>query len=343
MLRRENDDYGVTKRGLDSDFIIRTERDKQGLSRRLVLGLGLGGLAAACAGGGDAFRVGYQRNGVLFVAQQRGGADEALAPVGVDRVVWSEFAAGPPLLEALAAKAIDFGSTGDAPPIFAQASGADLVYVAAVPLSGRAGALLVRADSPVRSIADLRGRRLAYTRGSSAHVSADALLATAGLSLRDVTSVNLGPADGAPALQRGDVDAWFTWDPFYATTERGGAVRALATGEQGRPGYQFHLADRTIAESRPEVIRAFLNHLRAEGRWAEANDGAVADMMARATGVDRAVQQVVAERQDYAIQPMTPQIVADQQQLADRLAAEGLASRRVNIADAVWQAGWTPA
>ena len=312
-------------------------------TRRGALALALGGAAAACGGGGEQLRIGYQKNGVLFIAQQRGGTDEALGAAGVGRVVWSEFAAGPPLLEALAAKAIDFGSTGDAPPIFAQASGADLVYVAAVPLSGRAGALLVRADSPIRTIADLRGRRLAYTRGSSAHVSADSLLSTAGLSLDDVTSVNLGPADGAPALQRGDVDAWFTWDPFYATTQRAGDVRAVATGEQGRRSYQFYLADRSTAEGKPEMIRALLNHLRSEGRWAEANDAAVADMMARATGVDRAIQQVVAERQDYAIGPITPQIIADQQQLADRLASEGLATRRMAMNDAVWRASWTPA
>ena len=315
------------------------------LPRRGVLALGLGGAAAACAGGGSGppLRLGYQKNGVLFIAKQRGGTEGALQAAGVGRLVWSEFAAGPPLLEALAAKAIDFGSTGDAPPIFAQASGADLVYVAAVPLSGRAGALLVRRDSPFTAVADLKGRRLAYTRGSSAHVSADSLLATAGLSLKDVTSVNLVPADGAPALQRGDVDAWFTWDPFFASAERAGTARALATGVQGQRTYQFYLADRTVAETRPDQIRALLNHLRAEGAWAQAHPDEVAGIMAQATGVDVAVQRVVAERQDYAIQPITPAILADQQRLADRLAADGLASRRVTVADAAWKAGWTPA
>lgn len=312
-----------------------------GWSRRGALALGLGGFAAACAGsGGEPFRIGFQKNGVLFVARERGGTDAALKGAGEVRTVWSEFASGPPLLEALAAKAIDFGSTGDAPPIFAQASGADLVYVAAVPLSGRAGAMLVRADSPVRTLTDLRGRKLAYTRGSSAHVSADSLLATAGLSLADVQSVNLGVADGGPALQRGDVDAWFTWDPFYATAQQTGALRVLSSGEQGRRSYQFYLANRAFAEGQPAVMTAMLKHLLAEGVWAENNDTEVAAMMSRATGVPEPIQRVVAERQDYAIGPMTSQIVADQQALADRLAAEGIASKRVTVADAVWR-GWT--
>jgi sulfonate transport system substrate-binding protein len=311
------------------------------VSRRGAIALALGGLAVACGGGGEPFRIGYQKNGVLFVARERGGVDAALKPAGDARAVWSEFASGPPLLEALAAKAIDFGATGDAPPIFAQAAGADLVYVATVPLSGRAGAVLVRADSPVRSLVDLKGRKLAYTRGSSAHVAADSLLATVGLSLTDVQSVNLGVADGGPALQRGDVDAWFTWDPFYATAMQTGGLRVLSSGEAGRRSYQFYLADRSFAEGRPQVLSAMLDHLRAEGRWADAHDAEVAGMMSRATGVPEEIQRVVAARQDYAIAPMTAEVAAAQQSLADRLAAEGIAAKRVTVADAVWT-GWTP-
>jgi aliphatic sulfonates family ABC transporter substrate-binding protein len=314
------------------------------MHRRGVLTLGLGLAAAACGGtsGGTPFRIGYQKNGVLFVARERGGADAALEAAGAGDVRWSEFASGPPLLEALAAKAIDFGSTGDSPPIFAQAAGAELVYAAAVPLSGRAAAILVKGDSPLRSVADLRGKRVAFAQGSSAQVLLTSALQGAGLSLADIRPLNLGPADGGAALSRGDADAWVIWDPFYALSELGQKTRPLVSGEVGPRSYQFYLASRTFAEGQPAVLSAMLNHLRAEGAWARANPAEVAAIMSRATGVDAAVQLRVAERQDYAIGPITPTIVADQQALADRLAREGAASKRVDIAAAVWR-GWTPA
>lgn len=295
----------------------------------------------ACFGGGEAVRIGYQRNGVLFVARARGGTEAALRRAGVRRLDWSVFNAGPPLLEALSAGAVDFGATGDAPPILAQAAGAELVYVAAVPLSGRAGAVLVAKNSPLRSLVDLKGRRVAFTRGSSAQVTVESLLRTAGLSLRDVTPVNLSPADGAPALARGDVDAWYVWDPYLATAEAAGGVRALASGAQGRPAYQFLLAGRRFAEERPEAVRALLDHLRAEGRWAVAHPAEVGALMANETGAAPAVMTRVAERQDYAVQPMTGAIVAAQQELADILAADGVAPGKVRVADVVWRAGWT--
>jgi aliphatic sulfonates family ABC transporter substrate-binding protein len=313
------------------------------LSRRILLAGGLGLTAAACAGdkAGVPFRIGYQKNGVLFVARERGGADAALKAAGAGRVSWSEFASGPPLLEALAASAIDFGSTGDSPPIFAQAAGADLVYAAAVPLSGAAAAILVKGDSPLRTAADLRGKRVAFAQGSSAQNLLTSALAAEGMTLADIRPLNLGPADGGAALSRGDADAWVIWDPYYALSELGQKTRALVSGEVGPRSYQFYLASRAFAEGQPAVLSAMLNHLRAEGAWAKAHPAEVAAIMSKATGVETAVQQRVAMRQDYAIGPVTPAIVTDQQALADRLVAEGLAPKRVDIAAAVWR-GWTP-
>jgi sulfonate transport system substrate-binding protein len=188
---------------------------------------------------------------VLFIAKERGGADAALKAAGAGRVTWSEFASGPPLLEALAAKAIDFGSTGDSPPVFAQAAGADLVYVAAVPLSGRAAAILVRGDSPIRSVADLRGKRVAFAQGSSAQILLTSALAAESMTINDIRPLNLGPADGGSALSRGDADAWVIWDPYYALSELGQKTRPLATGEVGPRSYQFYLANRVSPTASP--------------------------------------------------------------------------------------------
>lgn len=314
------------------------------LNRRGLLALGAGAFAAACGGGGDGgvpFRIGYQKNGVLFIAKERGGADAALKAAGAGRVSWAEFASGPPLLEALAAKAIDFGSTGDSPPVFAQSAGADLVYVAAVPLSGRAAAILVNGASPLRTVAQLRGKRVAFSQGSSAQILLASALAAQGMTLADIQPLNLGPADAGIALGRGDADAWVVWDPYYAQSELAQKTRAIATGDIGPRSYQFYLASRSFAEAQPAVLSAMLNHLRAEGAWAQAHAADVAGIMSRATGVDAAIQQRVAERQDYAIAPLTDTVIRDQQALADRLAREG-AAKRVDVASAVWR-GWIPA
>lgn len=320
--------------------------DHRGLSRRHALALG-GGLALAVAGGltacaakGVPFRIGFQKNGVLLVAKERGLTDAALKPsldkAGGGSVTWSEFASGPPLLEALAVGSVDFGATGDTPPVVAQAAGADLVYVAAVPLSGAAAAVLIPKSSSLTSVSQLKGKKVAFTKGSSAQAMAEAILAREGLGLSDIEAVNLSPADGGAALAGGDIDAWIIWDPYYALAEQAGTAKVLASGQGAVRSYQFFLARRQFATYHPEIVQALIDHLAATGLWAKSHPDEVAALMVKATGVDLAVQRRVAERQDYDVTAITPQIITDQQALADRLAKSGLAPKTVNIASAVW-------
>ena len=153
-------------------------------------------------------RIGYQKNGALVILRQQ----RRLDPLGLVPE-WVEFTSGPPMLEALNAGAVDFGATGDMPPIFAQAAGAELLYVGAQPLAGQNAAILVRADGPVRTLADLKGRKFAFTKGSSAHYVALRALERAGLTTADIQHVNLQPADAGAAFRTGAVDAWSIWDP----------------------------------------------------------------------------------------------------------------------------------
>ncbi len=312
-------------------------------SRRSFLGAGLSlsGLslasgAAGCGPGGTGVRIGYQKNGVLLVAKLRGETEAALKAAGAARVAWSEFSSGPPLLEALNAGALDFGATGDTPPILAQAAGSTLVYAAAVPLTGAAAAVLTPKDSGLRSVADLRGAKLAFAKGSSAEGMAAALLAGVGLTLGDVKAVNLSPADGIAAMTAKAVDAWIIWDPFYALAEQSGQVRVLASARGAVRTYQFFLARRAFAETSPQVLRALIAHLGATGAWAKAHPGETAALMSRETGVELAVQRRVAERQDYAVGPLKPEIIADQQALADSLFERKIAPARVDVRAAVW-------
>jgi sulfonate transport system substrate-binding protein len=162
--------------------------------------------AAFAQPGARTFRIGWQKGGVLALAKASGSIEAKLAPRGIT-VEWSEFTSGPPLLEALGANALDFGSTGDVPPLFSQAAGGDLVYVAASKGSLDGSAILVKQDSPIQSLADLKGKKLAFKRGSSAHNFVVKALRTAGLTPEDVTALDLGPSDAAPAFATGQVDA----------------------------------------------------------------------------------------------------------------------------------------
>ncbi|MBB3996988.1 sulfonate ABC transporter substrate-binding protein [Aureimonas pseudogalii] len=282
------------------------------------------------------FNVGFQKNGVLVVARKQQLIEKALADEGI-KVNWIEFQAGPPLLEALNVGSIDFGTTGDSPPIFAQAAGADLLYVAALPAKGNNSAILVPKDSEIRTLADLKGHKLAFTKGSSAHNVAIAALEKAGLTYGDIEPVYLSPADGGAAFSSGSVDAWSIWDPFYAAAELNYGARVLASGPEilGQTN-SFFLANGTFTKAHPEIVAQAIDALGEAGEWANANKGKVAEALSQATGVPVETQTLTAERGEFTVTPVTPEIVATQQQVADRFAKLNLIPEPIKVSDIVW-------
>jgi sulfonate transport system substrate-binding protein len=236
---------------------------------------------------------------------------------------------------------LDLGSTGDAPPIFAQAGGAPLMYVAAVPLSGAAGGVLVPATSTAQSIADLRGKRFCFTRASSAHNSAAVILEQAGLTFDDVEQVNLAPADAAAAFAQGGLDAWVIWDPYFTSAINNQGARAL--GDSGLPpSSAYILAHRDFVEQSPELLHRTLDGLAAEGQWASANRAEVAALMAQETGLPLDLLNDTVQRDDFTVVPITPERIAAQQTTADRFLRLGLIPSAVAVAEAAYT-GWTPA
>lgn len=311
------------------------------LSRRqLFPGAAL--LVAGCArpSGAGPVRIGYQRSGVLLLARSRGTVEAALAPVAPG-VEWVEFAAGPPLMEAMAAGAIDFGAVGDAPPIFAQAAGAPIVYVATQPVTGAASALLLPRGSTVRRVADLKGRKVAFTKASSAHIFVHQALKQAGLSLADVQPVLLSPGDAAGAFGSGELDAWATWDPYYALAVRDQQARVLLTGEGLPRTSNFYIASKTFAEGRPAVLEALLDALRAEAAWGEAHEGEVAAVVNKATGLPIDIVTASLRHGPIAVEPLTDAALAGQQGCADAFLAIGAIPHRVEVRSAAWRR-WTP-
>lgn len=285
------------------------------------------------------FRIGYQKSGVLVVARQQGTIEANLKALGVEAVKWVEFQYGPPLMEALGLGSVDFGAVGDTPPIFAQVAGAKVVYAAATPASQ--SAILVSADSPIRSLADLKGRRLAFARGSSSHNFVVQALAKAGLAPSDVQQTFLQPADAVAAFARGSVDAWAVWDPYFAIAERRHSGRVLTTTQGVLDSYSFYLANRDFAARHPAVLKAAVDAVGQTVAWSAANRDKLAAAISEVTGVDLDIQSHAVARLKIEIGPMTDAIVQSQQTIADTFHKLGIVPRHVAVRDIVWTAAQT--
>jgi aliphatic sulfonates family ABC transporter substrate-binding protein len=282
------------------------------------------------------FRIGYQKNGILVVARQLRAIENRLRPLGVS-VTWTEFSFGPPLLEAMRLGSLDFGTVGDTPPIFAQAAHADLLYVAAASSGSSSAAILLPPGSSLLTLADLKGKRVAFARGSAAHNLTVAALEKAGLTLSDIQPIQLAPADAAAAFARGSVDAWTIWDPYYAIAEVQPGVRILAKSSDITPQNSFYLSSRAYAQANDSVIEAVIDELAKVAAWSNAHRGEVAQLLADGTGVPLDAMQRAVARSTYVIGPMTGEIVRQQQQVADRFQRLGLIPAHVNIADITWR------
>jgi sulfonate transport system substrate-binding protein len=283
-------------------------------------------------------RVGYQKYGTLILVKGKGNLEKALEPLGF-KVEWTEFPAGPQLLEALNVGAIDIGHTGEAPPIFAQAAGAPLVYVAHEPPAPRGEAILVPADSAIQSVADLKGKTVALNKGSNVHYLLVKALEDAGLQYSDVKTAFLPPADARAAFEQGSVDAWVIWDPFQAAAEAATGARTLRNGEGIVSNHQFYFSTKDFTEANPEVVDAVVASIAEIDAWAKDNTDAVADELSASVGIPADVLKVALERQTYGIKPLDADVVAQQQAIADAFHSLGLIPEKISIADVVRRAG----
>jgi len=284
------------------------------------------------------FRIGWQKGGVFALAKNSGAIEARLAPRGIT-VTWAEFTSGPPLLEALGANALDFGSTGDVPPLFAQAAGGDLVYVAASAGALDGSAILVKQDSPIQTLADLKGRKVAFKRGSSAHNFIVKALRSAGLTLDDIEPLDLGPPDAAPAFANNQIDAWVIWDPYYALAAQQADTRVLATTEGIVDAWGFLQANGAYARDNPTIVAEVIDELRKVGEAAQADLDATAEGISAMTGVPVEITRITLGRKGAnlgAITPLNDTIVAYQQALADEFFGLKIIPRQLTISDIVW-------
>ncbi len=280
-------------------------------------------------------RIGYQKNGVLVIARQQAALEKHFSGRGI-QVKWVEFSSGPPMLEAMSAGSVDFGAVGDSPPIFAQAANANIVYAAAQPITNGQG-ILVPASSTIRSIEELKGKRIGFTKGSSAHNVVVQTLEKAGLSYGDITPVYLTPPDAGAAFANGSIDAWAIWDPYFAIGEVKQHGRILINAREVTKTNSFYIANRDFANSRATALREVIAVLTASAHWAETHRTDVAKTLSDVTGVPLDIQTVAAERSAFAIGPVTDDIIRTQQGVADRFYKLGLIPKPIVVKDIVWK------
>lgn len=284
----------------------------------------------------DALRIGYQKGSVSMVLAKSHHLLEQRYPD--TRISWIEFPAGPQLLEALNVGSIDLGSTGDIPPIFAQAAGADLVYVGSEPPKPKAEVILVPEDSPIKTVADLKGHKVAFQKGSSSHNLLLRALQQAGLKFTDIEPAYLTPADARAAFQQHNVDAWAIWDPYYSAALLQGGVRVLTDGSSLNQTGSFYLASRPYAEKNGDFIEGVLATFTEADALTVSQRQQSTALLAKTIGLPEAViASYLSHRPPSTITPVSAETARRQQQTADLFYQNRLVPKKVEIKDRIWQ------
>ncbi|MFS7161414.1 sulfonate ABC transporter substrate-binding protein [Serratia proteamaculans] len=281
------------------------------------------------------FRIGYQKGSISLVLAKTHRLLEQRFPN--TKISWIEFPAGPQMLEALNVGSIDLGSTGDIPPIFAQAAGADLLYVGVEPPKPKAEVILVPENSPIKTVAELKGRKVAFQKGSSSHNLLLRSLQKAGLKFTDIQPIYLTPADARAAFQQGNVDAWTIWDPYYSAALLQGGVRVLGDGTDLNQTGSFYLAVRPYAEANGPFIQQVLDTLTQADALTLSDRAQSVTLLANAMGLpEKVISAYLDHRPPTAIKPLDAHTIAAQQETADLFYANRLVPVKVDISQRIW-------
>ncbi|BAY10106.1 sulfonate ABC transporter substrate-binding protein [Calothrix sp. NIES-2098] len=277
-------------------------------------------------------KFGYQKSAILI--KSKGILEKRLQPQGVS-VEWIEFPAGPQLLEAMNVGSIDFGHTGESPPIFAQAAGASLTYIAGIAPSPAGQAILVPPDSPIKSVTDLKGKKIAFQKGSSAHYLLLQVLEKFGLQYSDIQPIYLPPADARAALVKGSLDAWVIWDPFYAAAQKAINARVLIDGTEVNKQGGYYLASRKFATENPETIKAILEEIKALEEWSNQHRDEVAATLSPVLGIDLETMKTATKRRKFGIVPIDSNLISLQQKVADKFYELKLIPKQIDVKQAM--------
>jgi sulfonate transport system substrate-binding protein len=292
--------------------------------------------AFATATSPDTITLGFQKTGIPLVARQLKVFEKRFEPRGI-KVNWLEFPSGLVLLQALDMGQIAFGNSGNVGCIFQQAAGGRIDYIAAQPSGPKSEGILVNERSGIRKLADLRGKKVAYAKGSSSHDLIAAALEQNGVRLTDIDSISLSAADAAFAYHSGHVDAWVVWDPYFTIAQQSTPSRVLAYTGDIKPTSGFLLANSSFAAAHPELVRDYVDGSKEAAAWAKAHPAEVTAALASATGIAPDVMALVNRNASFDVTALDAPLLDAQQNTADRLFALGLIPKKVNVRDIVWK------
>jgi aliphatic sulfonates family ABC transporter substrate-binding protein len=271
-----------------------------------------------------------------MAARENKDLEKLLSPKGIS-VEWIEFQFGPPLLEAMRVGGIDVGAVGDTPPVFAQAAHGDLLYIGSI--QGAPQSILLPTGSQIRTIADLKGKKIAFGRGSAAHNMTLMTLEKAGLRYDQIQPIYLGPADASAAFERGAIDAWTIWEPYASLFNNRPGVRTLTTNTEIGEQYGYVMGNGPFVRANPALAALALQACSTSAAWSLGHRGEVAKILAGATGIPQEVWGRALAHYPYKVSPMTDDLVRSQQKVADRFRALGLVPVDFKVSDIVWHAG----
>lgn len=280
--------------------------------------------------------VGYQKSSLnLLVARQQQLFEQQFPGV---QVAWKEFPAGPQMLEALAVGAIDFGAVGNTPPVFAQAAGKDLKYIGYEVVPQNAQALLIPADSSIRTLADLKGKRIAVQKGSSAHELLAKVLQKAGLSWQDIQPIWLPPADARAAFDKQSIDAWSIWEPYLSAAELDAKAKVLIDSQAFARTYSFYIANPQFIEQHPGATEKILQSLNTADQWVLQHQQQALKIYQQSTGLKQNIAQRVIDKRlkPSPIYSLKPEVVQAQQEIADLFQQVKLIPKSIQVSQVVW-------
>ncbi len=282
-----------------------------------------------------AVRIGYQQFGLLWILRASGALDRSVLAHGAS-LAWHEFPSGADLVEALRAGALDLGVVGEAPPLLAQAARAPIVYLAAEPPAPQGEAIVVPAASAVARVADLRGGRVALTRGANVHLLWLRALEEAGVDGATIDVIYSDPASGRRLFETGAVDAWVIWDPHLAAVQHATGARVLRDATGLMANRAFYVGAREIIERRPDLVDLFLSEIARLGRTANDNAEAVVDLLGPSVDIARPALLAALRRNRFGVRPFDADLASSQQGIADLSLRAKLIPHAITIADACW-------
>jgi sulfonate transport system substrate-binding protein len=275
----------------------------------------------------------------LNIGDQAGtGAEALLTAAGLIsklpfKAHWADFTSGPPMLQAMGAGSIDVGGVGDAPPVFEASAGGQIALVGAEAGSPDGSALLVPDNSPIKTVAQLKGKTIAVSQGSSANYHLLAVLTKAGLTIKDVTADYLQPAEAEAAFASGHVAAWDIWSPYIEYAEAKYHARVLVNGSTIPQTYGFVVASRSALgnPAKAAAIHDYLALLYKAYDWVNQHQSAWAATWAKATGMPTSVMvQAAKDDKDTPVQ-ITPTVLSSEQSVANAFSSAGLIPNKVNV------------